>query len=89
MIQEKVEYKVYGRVGTWCVIDRAHGYVLLESCQYGDDAAYLVAREDQETPVKAYRRFTDRSIVKYPTIYRDFFETYDDIETCLKDEGLL
>ena len=80
------EIKVSGYRGTWSVIDDIevtdemgtdHSYFLLQHDYYGDETCYLVIEDNPEN-------WKGLNIYKGPV-----FETYDDIETCLEDEGIL
>lgn len=81
------EIKVNGYRGTWSVIDyydliddigNIIRYVLLEHDYYGDETCYLVAEDSQVF-------WSELSGVYIGQVY----ETYDDIETCLIDEGII
>jgi hypothetical protein len=80
--------KVEDYKGFWSVIDSLNGYVLLEHNTYGDETCYLVVKaKDFE-----YKAFTLKSgekvIIPFFSKLVNVFETYDDIETCLDDEGI-
>lgn len=81
--------KVADYKGTWSVIDDHDGYVLLEHNTYGDETCYLVIKAN-EFEWKAFNT-KDGSEVVLPffpaTSY--VYETYDDIESCLEDEGII
>lgn len=74
--------KIEGRIGTWYDIDHlTHNgvtYVLFESEDFGSDAACLVIRYTDY-------RTREREIPEDCEVA----ETFDDIETCLEDEGIL
>lgn len=90
MLKDNVDYKVAGYKNTWSVIDRDFGYVLLENNYWGDETCYLVVKEDAEVVEDEYHRKSTGETVIYNTIITtEIFETYDGIEICLEDEGIL
>ena len=84
----KTSYKVAGYKNRWGVIDAHAGYVLLENETWGDETCYLVARQDVTVALHEYTR-KDGIKVVLPTITEIVCETYDDIDTALRDEGLI
>lgn len=76
-----VDYRVSGYRNLWSIVDKAHGYVLLENNTYGDETCYLVVPEDAPVDV-----FEDG---RPPMIMGEIYETFDSLEDCLIDEGVL
>lgn len=87
MVENHVEYKVKGYRGRWGVADRKMGYVLLEHCTLGDETCYLVVSEKLIPKDMAYGK--DGSIILPTLTPRKIYETWDDIETTLKTEGVI
>lgn len=71
-----VKYSHKDYIGKWEIIGEDHGYYMLEHCTYGDETCYLVIS-------KKARVFEGNEL------RARVFETYDDIETCLIDEGII
>lgn len=78
--------KVKGYRGTWSVIDECDAWtdidvmtrwLMLEHNYYGDETCYLVI---EDTAVNWKPNNVYEGIV---------FETFDGIETCLEDEGII
>ena len=87
IISEAKKIKVDGYRGFWSVVDSLGGYVMLEHNTYGDEMCYLVVwagdialitRLNSRTGERETIPHVDESVVVY--------ETYDDIQTCLKDK---
>ena len=82
------EIKVNGYRGTWSIVDYYDvvndigltvRYAMLEHDYYGDETCYLVI-EDSAVNWSAL----------CPDVYiGPVYETYDGIETCLEDEGVI
>lgn len=88
MLHTHTEYRVKGYTNRWSVIDTYRGYALLENCTYGDETCYLVVKLEQQPVTLPYKK-KDGTFVNLPTIFEVVCETYDGIETALKDEGLV
>ena len=92
----KTECKIESRLGLWTIIDaavvRSNVYALLEHNTYGDDTELILVHipskpkwlvlyeKDWSTKMK--------EIFYFPQEYEKG-ETYDDIVTALKDEGII
>ena len=76
--------------GFWSVIDDHEGYVLLEHNTYGDETCYLVVLA-KEFIWKEFKLSTtgEKIVVPYFDTTTTAYETYDDIITCLEDEGII
>lgn len=91
MISWDVDYKVNGYYNTWAVVDELtliskgveHTYVLLENTKYGDETCYLVLNKYTNVIEDEAGTFIILNELE------NTFETFDDIETCLNDEGIL
>jgi hypothetical protein len=79
------EIKVNGYRGTWSIVDghdviksyrTLERYALLEHDFYGDETCFLVIKDDE--------RYWTYNIYNGPV-----YETFDGIETCLEDEGII
>lgn len=88
-LKNEKRIKVVGYEGYWSVIDDHKGYVLLEHNTFGDETCYLVFKAKdffwQERTLRNGETITVPCIPLSTTI----FETYDDITTCLEDEGII
>lgn len=76
--------------GFWSVIDDHEGYVLLEHNTYGDETCYLVVLAKEFT-WKEFKLSTTgvKIVAPYFDTTTTTYETYDDIITCLEDEGII
>ena len=84
---EKLEnIKVEDYRGLWYVIDEDMGYLLLEHQTYGDETCHLVVKKNDYYYKKFQLRDGDEVELR---VYRNAYETFDDIETCLSDEGII
>ena len=81
--------KVFGYKGFWSVIDDLNGFVLLEHNTFGDETCYLVTRASDFEWRQVTLRNGDIFNVPYFSATTYIYETYDDIQTCLEDEGLI
>ena len=90
ILKSAKEIKVEDYIGLWSVIDDLNGYVLLEHNTYGDETCYLVAKSEDFILRDFIKKSTEKK-VKLPYLPKtaEVFETYDDIETCLEDEGII
>ena len=89
ILKKEKKIKVGSYIGYWSVIDDLHGYVLLEHNTWGDETCSLVAKAS-DFQWKTFRHHLTDIPFRIPYFENDqVFETYDDIETCLKDEGIL
>ena len=86
-----LDYKIEGRVFTWYEIDRTQvgndTYVLFESCEYGDEAGAILVKLPN-TPLEIKRLSTGELVYVIPEDC-EIGETFDDIKTALKDNGIL
>lgn len=89
LLEKEGFIKVAGYNGSWSVIDNFKGYVLLEHNTYGDETCYLVVRASDFE----WRQFRLRNneVVNAPyfSLNTIIYETFDDIKTCLEDEGII
>lgn len=85
------EFKVKGYYNKWYVIDEYKEWALLENATWGDETCYLVVRKDAPIMRKfsSDTTFSGKMVGYYDEIQEVVCETYDDIETALKDEGLI
>lgn len=79
--------KVEGYRGFWSVIDDHNGYVLLEHNTWGDETCYLVFKAKDFNWKEITLKTGEKIVVPYVAAL--VFETYDDIITCLEDEGII
>lgn len=95
-ITSKTECKIEGRMGLWTIIDaavvRANVYVLLEHNTYGDETSLVLAKIPSKPKwLVVYEKdwvTKIREVFYFPSGYEKG-ETYDDIVTALKDEGII
>ena len=86
--QEKIKVENY--IGAWTVIDDMDGYVMLEHNTYGDETCYLVAKAEDFMWKDFIKKSTEEKIkLAYLPETATVFETYDGIEICLNDEGVI
>ncbi len=85
----KTEQKIHveGYRGFWSVIDTHLNYLLLEHNTYGDETCYLVV-DARKTEMKRFHK-KDGTLTPPIPNFPHAFETYDDITTCLEDEGII
>lgn len=95
-ITKKTSIKVEGRYGSWGVIDACligtELYALLESEQYGDEAALLLVKLPKKNDSYIVEKDScgnDVNIKYYIRQQMEMAETYDDIVTALLDEDLI
>ena len=90
ILKKARKIKVENYIGLWSVIDDLNGYVLLEHNTYGDETCYLVAKANDFTLKDFIKKSTEEK-VKIPFLPETatIFETYDGIEICLEDEGII
>ena len=88
MVENNTVYRVNGYIGKWGVADRYRGYVLMEHITLGDETCYLVVSARLKPRMATY--ITKNGLRDYPTLYpKRIFETFDDIKTTLKTEGVI
>lgn len=88
LLKHKRLIKVEGFNGFWSVIDDLDGYVLLEHNTHGDETCYIVARARDFEYRQIRLRTNEVANVAYFSL-NTIYETFDDIQTCLEDEGLI
>ena len=97
---EHNEYRIKDRIGTWSIIvsyfdkDNKRWFLLMESCQYGDEAGcvvvYFYAEKAEGVIMKHYvHKKIGGRLVFMPEFQYELCETWDDIKTALEDEGIL
>ena len=84
-LKKERKIKVINYKGFWSVIDDFEGYVLLEHNTYGDETCYLVVKASDFV----WKEISTNVIVPFFDQLAYIYETYDDIKTCLEDEGLI
>lgn len=86
-----LDYEIEGRLFTWYEIDRMQigneTYVLYESCKFGDEAGAILVKLPKES-------LTIKTLSSGEKVYFipedcEIAETFDSIDVCLEDEGIL
>ena len=88
-IKTEKRIKVANYRGFWSVIDDHQGYVLLEHNTYGDETCSLVVKAKDFIWKEITLKSGELIIVPFFDLTTTVYETYDDIVTCLEDEGII
>lgn len=81
--------KVENYLGFWSAIDCYEDYILLEHNNFGDETCYLVVNKNEVT--EEYITLNNGYEGGIPVFKKgcNVYETFDDIVTCLEDEGII